>query len=91
MVLPPADEVAAWSLPEWVAAVLAVAPAGLGGVYVRGPSGPESEEWRALASELVPGWRSVGPSIDPEHLTGDIAGPGAGEEHNRVGDFLRFA
>ena len=50
---PAASGEQAWSEAAWAAALLAVDPAGLGGVWVRAAAGPVRERWTAQLQQLL--------------------------------------
>ncbi|WP_368040614.1 magnesium chelatase subunit D [Roseicella sp. DB1501] len=62
-----------------VAALLALDPAGLGGVALRGPPGPARDRWLALLRRLLPGdapWRRMPPGVGDGRLLGGLDLPG---------------
>ncbi|MCW5662519.1 MAG: magnesium chelatase subunit D [Piscinibacter sp.] len=64
-----------WALAQHAAALLAVDPAGLGGVLLRGLSPDLRERWEALLRGLLPSgtpWRTLPPHIGDERLLGGL-------------------
>lgn len=62
----------AWDDALWAAAALSVDPAGLRGVWLRGPHGPVRDAWLAHLTELHPGLRRLPGHADPERLLGGL-------------------
>ena len=69
------EEGAAWADALTVAALVAVDPAGLGGVAVHAHAGPVREQWLAVLRALLPAgvpWRRVPLHINDERLLGGL-------------------
>ena len=66
---------AAWTDATWAAVLFAVDPHGLGGIIVRGQSGPVRDRWTALQRSLLQSetpWRRVPTHIADDRLLGGL-------------------